>query len=159
MVETYDVFTLKQKHARDLTICETDQTFCLCSDTSGKKSFQSRFWRLHKAYKDPLTEIQFLFRFSAFTLFTTSNRFLQRSDPLVHKVYFAIQDSIKKNFCEIPYPWNGNETPDMVFRWTLSRIPNIFCHLIKFLLLSQQKSCWTKDWKIATLTSNIPWSV
>ena len=59
----------------------SDQT-----DASGKK-YSTKFNRLKDAYEDPLTEVHLSFYASALSIFTTYNLFLQRGDPLAHKVY------------------------------------------------------------------------
>ena len=41
---------------------------------------------LEKAFSDPMTEVHIAFYVSALSLFTHYNLFLQRSDPLAHKV-------------------------------------------------------------------------
>ena len=56
----------------------------------------ARFVRLRTSYQDPLTEIYVLFYTSALSLFTHYNMFLQRSDPLAHRVYPATVHLAKK---------------------------------------------------------------
>ena len=60
------------------------------------KNSKNRFSRLQKAFRDPLTEIHLLFFSSSLQLFTSYNKFLQRSDPLAHNVYPMTQELIKK---------------------------------------------------------------
>ena len=43
--------------------------------------------RLRTAYEDPLTEVNLLFYTSFLRLLRQYNLFLQRGDPLAHKVY------------------------------------------------------------------------
>jgi hypothetical protein len=49
-----------------------------------------------KAYEDPLTEVHISFFTTALPLFTMFNLFLQRSDPLAHKIYPVIHELEKK---------------------------------------------------------------
>lgn len=56
----------------------------------------ARFLRLHASYEDPLTEIFVYFYTSALPMFTHYNMFLQRSDPLAHRVYPATIHLAKK---------------------------------------------------------------
>ena len=46
----------------------------------------ARFLRLQAAYQDQ-TEVHVSFYTSAISMFTRYNKFLQRSDPLAHKIY------------------------------------------------------------------------
>ena len=67
-----------------------------------KAMFQSRddkdarFLRLKASYEDLLTEVHVSFFTSALPMFTTYNKFLQRSDPLAHMVYPATKSLIKR---------------------------------------------------------------
>ena len=65
-------------------------------EPANKKSHKGRFSRLKKFFKDPLTEMHLSFYSSCLHLFTTYNKFLQRLDPLAHKVYPITQDLIKR---------------------------------------------------------------
>jgi hypothetical protein len=49
-----------------------------------------------KAYEDPLMEVHISFFTAALPLFTMFNLFLQRSDPLAHKIYPVIHELEKK---------------------------------------------------------------
>ena len=51
-----------------------------------KKSPVKRFSRLQKVYENPTSDVYLQFYANALPLFTTYNKFLQRSDPLAHKV-------------------------------------------------------------------------
>ena len=48
------------------------------------------------AYEDPLTEVHLLFYTACLPLFTNYNLFLQRGDPLAHKVYPMTKELIRK---------------------------------------------------------------
>lgn len=120
-----------------------------------KEQLPGGFSRLHKVYKDPLTETHLFFHSSAMKLCTTYSKFLKRSDSLGHKGCPITQNLIKKISVRFLTP----EAKKIVFRWTLLKILKNFCCLIKFFLVSQQKIYWTQGWEMATLTSNSPWSV
>ena len=53
---------------------------------SDEKSPGTRFSRLRKVYANPMSEVYLQFYANELPLFTTYNKFLQRSDPLAHKV-------------------------------------------------------------------------
>ena len=53
----------------------------------GSKKLATNFKRLQNAYENPLTKVHLYFYTSALPSFTNYNLFLQRDDPLVHKVY------------------------------------------------------------------------
>ena len=65
-------------------------------DATGKKDAKSRCSRLKKTFKDPLTPIHLSFFSSALNIFTTYNKFLQRSDPLLYKVYPTTKDLVRR---------------------------------------------------------------
>ena len=56
----------------------------------------ARFARLKASFQDPLTEVYVYFYTSALPVFTSYNMFLQRSDPLAHRVYTATLHLVKK---------------------------------------------------------------
>ena len=68
----------------------SDQT-----DTFGKKH-STKFKRLKDAYEDPLTEVRLSFYASDLLMFTNYNLFLQRDDPLAHKVYPVSNELTRK---------------------------------------------------------------
>ena len=65
-------------------------------DATGKKDAKSRCSRLKKTFEDPLTPIHLTFFSSALNIFTTYNKFLQRSDPLSYKVYPVTKDLVRR---------------------------------------------------------------
>ena len=48
---------------------------------------EARFLRLKHSFEDILTEVHISFYTSALPMFTRYNKFLQRSDPLAHKIF------------------------------------------------------------------------
>ena len=64
-------------------------------DDGGKK-LASRYNRLKNACADPLTEVHLNFFSSALPLFTQFNLFLQRGDPLAHKVDLMTKSLLQK---------------------------------------------------------------
>ena len=62
----------------------------------GEKSLSAKFKRLKTAYEDLLTEVHLLFYTACLPLFTNYNLFLQRGDPLAHKVYPMTKELIRK---------------------------------------------------------------
>ena len=71
---------------------------------TGKKDAKSRCSRLRKAFEDPLTPIHLSFFSSALNVFTTYNKFLQRSDPLLYKVYPVTEDLVRRLVMHILTP-------------------------------------------------------
>ena len=67
----------------------------LIIDNTGRKDAKSRYSRLSKAFEDPLTPIHLSFFSFALNVFTTYNKFLQRSDPLSYKVYPVTEDLVR----------------------------------------------------------------
>ena len=63
---------------------------------TSRNESDARFVRLQGSYQDPLTEIYVYFYTSALPVFTHYNMFLQRSDPLAHRVYAATVHLVKK---------------------------------------------------------------
>ena len=68
----------------------------LIIDNTVKKDAKSRCSRLRKPFEDPLTPIHLSFFSSALKIFTTYNKFLQRSDPLPYKVYPVTEDLVRR---------------------------------------------------------------
>lgn len=60
------------------------------------KSLSTKFKRLKSSYESPLIEAHLLFYTSALPLFTHYNLFLQRGDPLAHKVFPVTKALIRK---------------------------------------------------------------
>ena len=60
------------------------------------KKLTTKFKCLQNAYGDPPTEVHLYFYTSALPLFTNYNLFLQRGDPLAHKVYPMTKELHKK---------------------------------------------------------------
>ena len=65
-------------------------------DNTGKKDAKPRCSRLREAFEDPLMLIDLSFFSSALNVFTTYNKFLQRSDPLSYKVYPVTEDLVRR---------------------------------------------------------------
>ena len=65
-------------------------------DNTWKKDAKSGFSRLKKAFEDPLTLIHLSFFSSVLNAFTTYNKFLQRSNPLSHKIYPVTEDLVRR---------------------------------------------------------------
>ena len=63
---------------------------------TSRNESDARFVCLQGSYQDPLTEIYVYFYTSALPVFTHYNMFLQRSDPLAHRVYAATVHLVKK---------------------------------------------------------------
>ena len=78
---------------------------------NGKSSFNedgtnmsTKFGRLKKVYRDVLSEVHLLFYTSSLPLFSSYNKFLQRSDPLTHKVKACTEELIRKLACRFMIP-------------------------------------------------------
>ena len=56
----------------------------------------ARFLRLKHSFEDILTEVHISFYTSALPMFTRYNKFLQRSDPLAHKIFPLAKSLIRK---------------------------------------------------------------
>ena len=69
---------------------DSDQT-----DASGRKHSTKFNW-LKDAYEDPLTEVHLYFYPSVLLVFANYNLFLQRGDPLAHKVNPVINELTRK---------------------------------------------------------------
>ena len=63
---------------------------------TGKKDVKPRCSKLREAFEDPLMLIDLSFFSSALNVFTTYNKFLQRSDPLSYKVYHVTENLVRR---------------------------------------------------------------
>ena len=59
---------------------------------------QARFIRLKKMFEDPMSEVYLMFLHSILPMFTYTNKFLQREDPLIHVLLPQLKGLIKNVF-------------------------------------------------------------
>ena len=101
------------------------------------KKLTTKFKHLQSAYKDPKTEVQLYFCTSVLPLFTNYNLFLQRRDPLTHKVYPMTKELHQKIAIEFMKP-----DAFQVYDITVNLIddPENYLPLEEFLSVLQQRT-------------------
>ena len=77
-------------------------------DKTGSK-LSMNFQYLKKSYRDPLTEVHISFFTSALSIFTKYNLFLDRNDPIEHKVYPVTRDLVPKSSTRFHKPKIGQD--------------------------------------------------
>ena len=98
---------------------------------------KSTLKHLQSAYEDPKTEVQLYFCTSVLPLFTNYNLFLQRRDPLTHKVYPMTKELDQKIATEFMKP-DAFQVNDITVN--LIDDPENYLPLEEFLSVLQQRT-------------------